>query len=129
VDVARPIRIVLIEDNEVFRQALRVLLELGGEIEIAAEAEEGERAVELCRQHEPDVILLDYRLPGMDGVRVARRVRAACPRVAVVVLTAAAQEREIEALLENGAVACVRKNEPLDAILDAIRRAAAVSER
>jgi two-component system invasion response regulator UvrY len=129
VDVARPIRIVLIEDNEVFRQALRVMLELGDEIEIAAEAGEGERAVELCRQHEPDVILLDYRLPGMDGVQVAQRVRAECPRVAVVVLTAAAQEREIEALLENGAVACVRKDEPLDAILDAIRRAAAVSER
>jgi DNA-binding NarL/FixJ family response regulator len=121
-----PIRVVLIEDNDVFRQALQLLLELRGDIEIAAAAEDGERAVELCRQHEPDVILLDYRLPGDDGVQVARRVRAECPEVAVVVLTAAAQEREIEALLETGAVACVGKDEPLDAIVGAIRRAAAV---
>jgi DNA-binding NarL/FixJ family response regulator len=121
-----PIRIVLIEDNDVFRQALKMLLELRGDIEIAAAAEDGERAVELCRQHEPDVILLDYRLPGDDGVQVARRVRAECPEVAVVLLTAAPQEREIEALLETGAVACVGKDEPLDSIIEAIRRAATV---
>jgi DNA-binding NarL/FixJ family response regulator len=72
------------------------------------------------------VILLDYRLPGLDGVQVARLVREACPEVAIVVLTAAAQEREIEALLEQGAVACVGKDESLDTIVDAIRRAAAV---
>ena len=121
-----PIRIVLIEDNDVFRQALQLLLELRGDIEIAAAAEDGEGAVELCRRHQPDVILLDYRLPCEDGVQVARRVRAECPEVAVVVLTAAAQERDIEALLETGAVACVGKDEPLDAIIEAIRRAATV---
>jgi DNA-binding NarL/FixJ family response regulator len=121
-----PIRVVLIEDNDVFRQALELLLELRGEIEIVAAEQHGERAVELCRTHEPDVILLDYRLPGLDGVQVARLVREACPEVAIVVLTAAAQEREIEALLEQGAVACVGKDESLDTIVDAIRRAAAV---
>lgn len=123
-----PIRVVLIEDNDMFRQALKLLLELRGDIQVAAAAEDGARAVELCRQHEPDVILLDYRLPGEDGVQVARRVRAECPEVAVVVLTAAAREREIEALLETGAVACVGKDEPLDTIVEAIRRAAGVAE-
>ena len=121
-----PIRVVLIEDNDVFRQALQLLLELRGDIEIVAAEEDGEHAVELCRMHEPDVIPLDYRLPGDDGVQVARRVRAECPKVADVVLTAAAQEREIEALLETGAVACVGKDESLDSIVEAIRRAAAV---
>jgi DNA-binding NarL/FixJ family response regulator len=121
-----PIRVVLIEDNDVFRQALELLLELGGDMEIVASEEHGERAVELCKVHEPDVILLDYRLPGLDGVQIARLVRNECPEVAVVVLTAAAQEREIEALLEQGAVACVGKDEPLDVIVEAIRRAASV---
>ena len=121
-----PIRVVLIEDNDVFRQALELLLELRGEIEIVGSERHGEQAVELCRVHEPDVILLDYRLPGLDGVQVARLVREECPEVAVVVLTAAAQEREIEALLEQGAVACIGKDEPLDVIIEAIRRAAAV---
>lgn len=121
-----PIRVVLIEDNDVFRQALELLLELRGDVEIVASEEHGERAVELCKAHEPDVILLDYRLPGLDGVQIARLVRDECPEVAVVVLTAAAQEREIEALLEQGAVACVGKDEPLDVIVEAIRRAASV---
>jgi DNA-binding NarL/FixJ family response regulator len=120
------IRVVLIEDNDVFREALELLLGLRGEIEILAAERDGARAVALCREHEPDVILLDYRLPGLDGVQVARLVRQECPEVAVVVLTAAAQEREIEALLETGAVACIGKEEPLDAIVGAIRRAAAV---
>jgi DNA-binding NarL/FixJ family response regulator len=121
-----PTRVVLIEDNDVFRQALELLLELRGDIEIVGSERHGEQAVELCRVHEPDVILLDYRLPGLDGVQVARLVREECPEVAVVVLTAAAQEREIEALLEQGAVACVGKDEPLDVIIAAILRAAAV---
>lgn len=121
-----PIRVVLIEDNDVFRQALELLLELRGDIEIVASEEHGERAVELCKVHEPNVILLDYRLPGLDGVQIAGLVRDECPEVAVVVLTAAAQEREIEALLEQGAVACVGKDEPLDVIVEVIRRAASV---
>jgi two-component system NarL family response regulator len=121
-----PIRVVLIEDNDAFRQALELLLELRGDIKIVAAEHSGENAVALCQAHEPEVILLDYRLPGLDGVQVARLVRDACPDVAVVVLTADAREREIEALLEQGAVACVGKDEPLDAIVEAIRRAAAV---
>jgi DNA-binding NarL/FixJ family response regulator len=120
------IRVVLIEDNDVFREALELLLELRGEIEIVAADRDGARAVALCREHRPDVVLLDYRLPGLDGVQVARLMRQECPEVAVVVLTAAAQEREIEALLETGAVACVGKDEPLDVVVGAIRRAAAV---
>jgi DNA-binding NarL/FixJ family response regulator len=122
----QPIRVLLVEDNDVFRQALELLLEIRGDISIVAAAPDGGSAVELCKTHEPDVILLDYRLPGLDGVQVARLVRRECPEVAVVVLTAAAGEREIEALIENGAVACVGKDEPLDAIVEAVRRAAAV---
>ena len=74
-----PTRVVLIEDNDVFRQALELLLELRGDIEIVGSERHGEQAVELCRVHEPDVIVLDYRLPGLDGVQVARLVREECP--------------------------------------------------
>jgi len=122
--VAAPVRIVLIEDNDVFREALRLLLTLDGDIEIAGEEADGSLAVELCRRLAPDVALVDYRLPGLDGVEVTRALRRDCPEIAVVALTAAAGDREMQAMLEAGAAACVRKDESLDAIAQAVREAA-----
>ena len=122
----RPIRVALIEDNDVFREALELLLTLSGEIEVVGAVASGSRAVDLCRELSPDVLLVDYRLPGLDGVQVTRNVREHCPAVAVVVLTAAAGEREVRAMLDAGAVACVRKDEPLDAIAAAVRAAAVI---
>jgi DNA-binding NarL/FixJ family response regulator len=121
-----PPRVVLIEDNDVFREALELLLTMRGDIEVAGSEPDGTRAVELCRELRPDVLIVDYRLPALDGVELTRLVRDQCPEVAVVALTAAAESRETEALLEAGAVACVRKDEPLEAIIHAIRSAAGV---
>jgi len=123
-----PIRIVLIEDNDVFREALELLLTLNGEIEVVGAAASGSRAVDLCRELSPDVLLVDFRLPGLDGVEVTRTVRTHCPAVAIVALTAAAGEREIRAMLDAGATTCVRKDEPLDAISAAVRTAASAAE-
>jgi two-component system invasion response regulator UvrY len=72
----------------------------------------------------PDVVLMDYRLPGLDGVQATRAVLEACPQTAVVCLTASANPREREALMEAGAVGCLEKDEGLDAIVEAIREAA-----
>ena len=116
---------LVIEDNDVFRNALEVLLTLGGDVEIAGSYPDGEDVVERCRELSPDVVLLDYRLPGLDGVQVTRLVRSHAPGVAVVALTAAADEREVEALLDAGAVACIGKDQPLDVIVEAVREAAA----
>jgi DNA-binding NarL/FixJ family response regulator len=120
-----PIRVVLIEDNEVFRQALEVLLTMHGEIQIVGSEPDGTRAAELCTELGPDVAIVDYRLPGLDGVQVTRALRERCPGVAIVALTAAAGAGEIQAMLDAGAVACVRKDESLDAIAEAVRSAAA----
>jgi DNA-binding NarL/FixJ family response regulator len=119
-----PVRVLVIEDNDVFRRALEVLLALDAGIEIAGSEPDGTDVVDRCRELAPDVALVDYRLPGLDGVQVTRLVRAHCPGVAVVALTAAAGEREVEALLEAGAVACIGKDEPLDRIVDAVLAAA-----
>jgi DNA-binding NarL/FixJ family response regulator len=118
------VRILLIEDNDVFRTALEVLLTLGGDIEIAGSEPDGNDVVDRCREVEPDVVLVDYRLPGLDGVQVTRLVRENAPGVAVVALTAAAGKREIEALLDAGAVACIGKDRPLDEIVETVRDAA-----
>ncbi|MDQ3823482.1 MAG: response regulator transcription factor [Actinomycetota bacterium] len=119
-----PVRIVLVEDNQVFREALELLLGLRSDVEVVASVEDGSAAVPACREHAPDVMLMDYRMPGLDGVQATLAVREACPDVAVVCLTASANRREIEALYEAGAVACLTKDQELDEIVAAIQRAA-----
>ncbi len=121
--MAEPIRIVLVEDNEVFRDALELLLGLRSDVEVVAAVGDGVDAVPACRQHHPDVILMDYRLPGLDGVQATAAVREACPGVAVVCLTGAANEQEIQALYDAGAAACLSKDQELDEIVAAVRRA------
>ena len=122
--MGRPIRILLVEDNKVFREALELLFGLRADVEIVASVGDGAAAVPAAQQYRPDVVLMDYRLPGLDGVQATAAVREACPGVAVVCLTASANAREIEALYEAGAAACLTKDQELEDIVDAIKRAA-----
>jgi DNA-binding NarL/FixJ family response regulator len=122
--LAAAIRILLVEDNEVFREALELLLGLRSDIDVVSSVGDGTGAVPACVEHRPDVVLMDFRLPGIDGVQATAALREACPAVSVVCLTGAASEREVEALYEAGAVACLRKDQELDEIVAAIHRAA-----
>jgi len=123
--VSRPVRIVLVEDSEAFREALELLLGLRPDVEIVASVGDGGEAVAAALAHEPDVVLMDYRLPGLDGVQATAAVVEAVPGLAVVALTASANERERAALLDAGARACLTKDRELDEIVDAILEAAA----
>ena len=122
--MSEPIRVVLVEDNDVFREALELLLGLRTEIRVAATVADGLDAARIVAEVQPDVVLMDYRLPGLDGVQATRAVREAYPDVAVVCLTASANFREVDALYAAGAVACLSKDQELDEIVDAIRNAA-----
>jgi DNA-binding NarL/FixJ family response regulator len=122
--VTAPVRVAIVEDNDVFREALEMLLGLEAGLEVVASAAHGDDAAALCREHSPDVVLMDYRLPGLDGVQATRLLLEACPEVAVVGLTASANLREVDALLAAGAVACLTKDQPLENIVAAIHRAA-----
>jgi len=114
------VRILLVEDNDVFREALELLFGLRTDVEVVASVAEGEAAVEACRTYRPDVVLMDYRLPGMDGVEATKAVREAAPGVAVVGLTGEADPRETQALADAGAVACVTKDQELETIVAAL---------
>jgi DNA-binding NarL/FixJ family response regulator len=119
------VRIVLVEDNKVFREALELLLGLRSDVEVVAAVGDGTAAVAACLELSPDVVVLDFRLPGMDGVQVTEAVKKACPDVAVLCLTATASGAETEALIAAGAVACLRKDQELDEIVAAIHSASA----
>jgi DNA-binding NarL/FixJ family response regulator len=120
-----PIRIVIVEDNKVFREALELLLGLRSDLLVVASVADGEEAVPACKAHNPQVVLMDYRLPGLDGIAATRALRAACPEVAVVALTASANREEMQALRDAGAVACLTKDQELEEIVKTIHEAVA----
>lgn len=122
--MTRPVRILLVEDNQVFREALQLLLGMRADVEVVAAVGDGSETLDAARQHRPDVVLMDYRLPGMDGVQATAALREALPDVAVVVLTASANQREIEALYAAGATACLTKDQELETIIETIKKAA-----
>ena len=122
-----PARIVLVEDNEVFRDALELLLGMRDDVEIVASVGDGVAAVSAAKEFRPDVVLMDYRMPALDGIQATALIVEEVPGVAVVALTASADNAEREALLEAGAVACLMKDQELDEIVAAILQAAAVA--
>jgi DNA-binding NarL/FixJ family response regulator len=118
-------RILLVEDNAVYREALELLLGLRQDVEIAGSVADAEAALEFCAESCPDLVLLDYRLPGLDGVEATRLLLARFASLAVVCLTGLATEREREALIEAGAYACLTKDQELGEIVAAVHEAVA----
>lgn len=118
------LRLLLVDDQSLFREALRTLLTLQPDFDIVAEAENGERALALARVHQPDVILMDLRMPVMGGVEATRRVMAAVPATKVVVLTTFEEDEEIFAALRAGAVGYLLKACSADKLNESVRAAA-----
>ncbi len=120
-------RIVLVEDNQIFRETLELLLGLRGDLDVVASVATGQEAVDVCAKLRPDVVLVDYRMPGLSGAQTAEAVLRASPATRVVCLTASVSVAEVEELYEAGAVACVAKDEELERIVAAIHQAAHLS--
>ena len=114
----KKIRLMLVDDQSLFREALRTLLALQPDFEIAAEAENGERAIALAKAQRPDVILMDLRMPVMGGVEATRRVLAAAPGSRVVVLTTFEEDEEIFEAMRAGAVGYLLKACSADKLCD-----------
>jgi CheY-like chemotaxis protein len=109
----KPIRLLLVDDQSLFREALRTLLSLQSDFEVVGEAENGLRAVDLARDQQPDVILMDLRMPVLGGVEATRRILHHRPEARVVVLTTFDEDTEIiEALRAGALVICSRPVRP-----------------
>jgi two-component system, NarL family, nitrate/nitrite response regulator NarL len=122
-DEEAPIRVLLVEDSDVYRDSLVFLLGARADVEIVGAVCDGASALRVHRELAPDVVVLDYRLPDVDGGTVAHELRSTDGTTAVVFLSASARAGEYDAASSIGA-ALVRKDEGIDALVLAIREAA-----
>jgi DNA-binding NarL/FixJ family response regulator len=119
-----PIRVLLVEDNDIYRASLELLLGMQEGLEIVGSIGDGALAATACASAQADVVLMDFRLPGADGAEATQALRSTCPQAEVVCLTAEASKAEREAVLAAGAVGLVEKAQPVEELVEAIRRAA-----
>ncbi len=122
---AAPLRILLVEDDELFRLGLSTRLSQEPGLEVIAEAVDGETAVELTNQHLPDVVLLDVGLPGVGGVEACRQIKQRHPEMPILVLTSHSQKPLIERLIAAGASGYCLKGIEAGLLILALRSVAA----
>ncbi|MFF1870904.1 response regulator transcription factor [Streptomyces sp. CB03911] len=119
------VRVVLADDQPLVRSGLRVLISDTPDLEVVGEAADGEEAVRLAAELEPDVVVMDIRMPGMDGIEATRRIMAGQGPTRVLVLTTFDEDEHVHGALRAGASGFAVKDMALDDILAAVRVVAA----
>ena len=118
-----PIRVMIVDDHALVRTGLGAFLQVYDDLALVAEAESGEEALRLCGQLQPDVILMDLVLPGIDGAAATRSIRERWPGTQVVALTSFKDQDWVERALRAGAVGYLLKNVSADELALAVRSA------
>jgi DNA-binding NarL/FixJ family response regulator len=119
-----PIRVLVVDDHFVVRKGVCALLTGAADIAVVGEAGDGWQAVDEARRCAPQVILMDLKLPGLDGAEATRRILAAQPEVGIVILTSADVEAEVMSAIAAGALGYLAKTSPREDFLAAIRQVA-----
>jgi DNA-binding NarL/FixJ family response regulator len=114
-------RVVIVDDHRLILVGLRQLLEAYDDVEIVAAAEDGAAAVLAAREHHPDVVLMDLKMRGLDGLHATREIKASVPGCAVVVLSTSDAFEDVTAALEAGADGYLLKESDPDRIVDGLR--------
>ena len=122
--IGRKFQVLLVDDHAVVRGGLRLLLAQAGDMEVAGEAENAEQAINMIRQSEFDVALVDIGLPGKGGLDLLKQIRSERPRLAVLMLSMYAEEVYAVRALKAGASGYLTKNSPPATLLAAIRKVA-----
>lgn len=123
-DTAGPVRVLLVDDQALFREALGTLLAVREEIDVVGEAVDGQQALHEAATLTPDVVLMDLRMPVLDGIAATRRLRVDQPDVRVLALTTFDDDEEVFAALRAGAVGYLLKDVSSERLIEAVRAAA-----
>ncbi len=116
------IKVLLADDHSIVREGLRKVLEDSNEIEVIAEAPDGETALDQAMNKKPDVAIVDISMPGMDGLEVVTRINSYCPEVPVLILTMHEEEQYVIRAIEAGAMGYVTKQSAPEQLVAAVKK-------
>lgn len=118
-----PIRVMIVDDHDMVRKGLAAFLKAKPDLELVGEASNGQQALDVCEQVQPDVILMDLVMPDMDGTTATQAIRERWPQVQVVALTSFQEKGLVQEALKAGAISYLLKNVSVDDLAEAIRAA------
>lgn len=121
----KPIRVMIVDDHAVVRSGLSTFLMVYDDMEMVGEASSGESAITICANVQPDVVLMDLVMPGMDGATATRRIRQHGPDIQVIALTSFKEQELVQGALQAGAIGYLLKDVTADELANAIRAAMA----
>jgi len=121
----RPISVLICDDHAVFRRGLVIVLSTDPGIAVAGEAADGREAITLAEELVPDVVLMDVRMPGVDGIEVTRRLSTSVPSARIVMLTVSDEEDDLYEAVKAGAVGYLLKEVSIEEVAGAVRAVAA----
>ena len=114
-------KVLIYDDQALIRDGLEMLLKLEKDIEVVGQAQDGAEAVEQVAQHQPDLVLMDLKMPGMNGIEATRQIRTHYPSVQVLVLTTYDDDEWVFDAIRAGAAGYLLKDTPREAVLQAVR--------
>lgn len=117
------IKVLLVDDHEVVRSGLITFLKAVSGLQLAGEAANGRQAVEICAEDPPDVVLMDIKMPEMDGVQAAKEITSQNPKIRIIMLTSFKDMHMVKAALDAGAVGYLQKDVTIQELGDAIKKA------
>ena len=120
----KPMKVLIVDDHSLVRMGLAALFGYKKDFVVAGEAEDGEQAVRLARETNPDVIVMDLMMPGMDGVEATRQIRAERPDAHILILTTFGTSADVARAIAAGAAGAIMKDASNDELLAAIRTVA-----
>jgi DNA-binding NarL/FixJ family response regulator len=122
-EAATPARLLIVDDHDLMRETTRLMLKGEPGLEVVGEAVNGRHALELCRQLRPDLVLMDVRMPEMDGLTATRAIKEELPAISILLVTAYESEDYRREGESAGAAGYILKDAPRQQLLEAVRKA------